>query len=728
MATDFTPQQIKALYNEIARLNAGNKKLQTALADCEAENEKLLRDSDITEKKHTEADKARLAAIVESTEVAIISKSLSGIILTWNQGAEKLYGYSAGEAIGRPYTFLVPDGTPDIFPDLLIQTARGKAVETPTETQLLHRDGHLLHVFLTLSPIKDEQGRITSISTIAYDISAQKRAEAELKEANDKLYTTLNSITDGYFKLGPSWEFIEMNPRAEKIFGPLGELVGTNCWHRYPEVVGSPLYLKLHQAVETGVPQHFETRAMESGKWYEIHAYPRKMCLEIYFRDISDRKRFEEEIKHLAYHDRLTGLPNKTLLMDIFDIEVARARRNENKIGILYLDLDGFKEINDRFGHAAGDRLLKDVAGRLKRRMRGADIVARVGGDEFNILLPNLVNTNSITTIARKLIEDLHRPYVIYGQDLNITTSIGISVFPDDSTDIETLCRYADIAMYHAKQQARSSYRFYNPAIDISSIERIRMENHLKQAIGNNELELYYQLQQIAGRTTPACAEVLLRWRHPEAGLLTPEHFIALAEETGLIVPIGNWVLLTACEQHRKWAAMGYPKLCLAINLSDRQFYDPGLSESLLSILSRTGMCAEDLEFEVTENTTMRDFEYALPRLKQLAGMGVRLSLDDFGIGFCRLSQLIRMPINKVKIDRTFIRDITPDSVNIAIINAVIALTRALRIDVVAEGVETDRQREILRQHHCENYQGFVLSKPLPADRFASQILQPLAG
>ncbi|MGM0453124.1 MAG: sensor domain-containing protein [Thermodesulfobacteriota bacterium] len=728
MTTESKSKKIRSLRNDIARLNAENHKLEHAIADCEAEKQKLYRGLNREKDACAEADKARLAAIVESTQVAIISKSLSGIILSWNQGAEKMYGYTAAEAIGRPYTFLVPGGQTDIFPELFQTIARGITLETPTETQLLHKDGHLLHVFLALSPIKDDQGDITSISTIAYDISARKRAEAKLKEANDKLYSTLNSITDGYFKLGPTWEFMEMNPAAEKIFGPIDNLIGKNCWQRYPEAVGSPFYLHLHQAVETGHPQHFETRAIVSGKWHEIHAYPRKTCLEIYFRDISDRKRFEEEIKHLAYHDLLTGLPNKTLLIDIFNIEAAHARRSNTKIGILFLDLDGFKDINDRFGHAAGDRMLKEVASRLKRRMRGADIVARVGGDEFTILLPNIGNTNGITTIARKIIQDLHRPYAIYGQDLHVTTSIGISVFPDDSTDIETLCRYADIAMYHAKQKGRNNYKFYNPAIDISSIERIRMENQLRQAIANNELELYYQPQQFADNTGAACAEVLLRWRHPEAGLLLPEHFISLAEETGLMVPIGQWVVHTACRQNREWQKAGYPALCLAINLSDRQFYDPSLSDSISAILSRTGMPASHLEFEITENTAMRDFHYSLPRLKQLAAMGFGLSLDNFGIGFCRLSQLIRMPIKKLKIHRCFIQDIAPDSAGMAIIEAMLALTRQMRIKVIAEGVETIQQRDILKQYGCDSYQGYVLSKPLAADRFETEILQPLSG
>ena len=727
---------IRAMRDEIIRLQQVSAVLEQSINSC-AKREVRLKEAlhrknrikrfittarDLNGLKTAKA-RSRLAAIVESSELAIISKTLDGTVLSWNRGAEKLYGYGTDEVVGRPYTFLIPPGHPDPFPELAERIARGDSIES-YETEKMTKDGSRIHVLQTLSAIRDERNTISGISTIAYDITARRYAEAALKEAVEKLNSTLESITDGYLKLGPRWDFQAINPVAEKIFGPAEEVIGTVCWKRYPQTVGSEFYRQLHIAAKEKVPVHFESRSVISGRWYETHAYPRGTSMEVYFRDITDRKRFEEEIRHLAYHDLLTGLPNRKLLMDLAAVEVAHARRNRQKIGVLFLDLDGFKGINDRFGHAAGDLMLKDVAQRLKKRMRDVDIVSRVGGDEFMIILPDITYSGNVAKISGKIIKDLGRPYMIHGKAVRMTTSIGISIFPDDSDDIDTLGKYADIAMYHAKQQGRNRCQFYNPAFHSRIIERIRSEKRLKQGLENNELVLYYQPQRFGTKPGIACAEVLLRWQHPEHGLLIPEQFVPLAEETGLIIPIGAWVIRTACEQNRKWQASGYPAICLALNLSDRQFQHPGLAEATRDELERNGLDPQYLEYEITESVAMRDLDFSLLRLRQLSAMGVRLSLDDFGIGFGCLSYLLKLPFQKLKIDRSFIRGLESDSPNLAIVSAATALARSLRIEALAEGVETEAEFELLRQYDCTNIQGFFFSGPLPADRFEQQFLR----
>ncbi len=749
MAVQDQFEVITALKGELLRLKEGKKALEAAFSKSRRRENDLKRTIDrvkasrdgafsevhphparctetalnIADRKLYEAARSRLASIVESSEVAIISLTLDGIILTWNRGAEKLYGYSAETTLGRPYSFLVASGQTDPLPSHSKKIAKGACV-APYETIVRGEDGRLFNILGALSPIRDDRNAISGISVIAYDITARKSAETALKAANERLHSTLASITDGYLKLGTSWEFLEMNSVAEKIFGRAEDVLGKVCWQRYPQAVGSEFYMQIHKATQKGHPVHFESQSIISGKWYETHAYPRTDGIEIYFRDISDRKRFEEEIKHLAYHDLLTGLPNKKLLIDLFRMELAHARRNRQKIAILFLDLDGFKEINDRFGHAAGDLLLKEVSDRLKRRMRGADIVSRVGGDEFNIILPNVTDSADAATISRKLIEDLNKPIRIYGNELLMTASIGISIFPDDSEDIDTLCRYADIAMYQAKQHVRNTYAFHNPSLNTKNIVRIRMENRLKQALKNNELVLFYQPQLIFGPQAVRCAEVLLRWQHPEDGLLTPDRFLGLAEETGMIIAIGQWVLLTACEQNMAWQAAGYPRICLSVNLSDREFHDSGLPESTRQILHQTGLDPNLLEYEIIEGIAMRDIDFTFSTFRQLIEIGVRLSLDDFGTGFSCLNFLARLPLHKLKIDRSFLRNMGDDSSNSAIIHAATTLARELNIIAVAEGVETEAEMKALRKYNCTNIQGHLLSKPLPADQFEHQVLR----
>ncbi|MEW5745315.1 MAG: EAL domain-containing protein [Nitrospirota bacterium] len=430
--------------------------------------------------------------------------------------------------------------------------------------------------------------------------------------------------------------------------------------------------------------------------------------------DITDRKRMEEMIRHQAYHDLLTGLPNRTLFMDHLNLALHQAQRNRQRLAVMFLDLDRFKNINDSMGHNAGDRLLKKVASRLRTCVRESDTVARIGGDEFTILLPSIGQSDDASVTARKIIASLKEPYMIDHHALYVTPSIGISMYPDDGEYADTLLKNADIAMYHAKEQGRDNHQFYNPQMNIRTIERMILENRLRQTLERGELVVHYQPQIAVGTRQMTCVEALVRWQHPEKGLLDPLQFIPLAEETGFIVSIDEWVLRTACAQARAWQDAGMTPGCVTVNLSARQFQQPDLAEMVSEVLRGSGLHPRHLEIEITESTVMQQIESALPNLITLQQMGVAFSIDDFGTGYTSLSYLKKLPVRKIKIDKSFIKGLLDDPDYKAIVSAVIALAHSLKLQVVAEGVETEDQLEFLESAGCDAVQGYLFSEALP--------------
>ncbi|MCC6346647.1 MAG: EAL domain-containing protein [Nitrospirales bacterium] len=433
-------------------------------------------------------------------------------------------------------------------------------------------------------------------------------------------------------------------------------------------------------------------------------------------RDVTERTRMEETVRYQAYHDFLTGLPNRMLFMEHLTRELHQARRNGSMLAVLFTDLDRFKYVNDTLGHAVGDQLIREVAGRLRACMRESDTVARIGGDEFTMLLPRIGQPDDAAFTARKIISVLQHPFFIEGHELHISTSTGISTYPDDSENAETLLKNADVAMYHAKELGRNNYQFYNPSMNARTIERMLLKNSLRQTIARSELVLFYQPQVNVRTGQIVHMEALVRWQHPELGTLTPLQFIPLAEETGMIVSIDEWVLRTACSQNRVWQEAGSPNLRVAVNLSARQFQQRNFVERVSKILQETGMDPGFLELEVSESSAMQSIEHALPALIRLSKMGVGLSIDDFGTGCSPLSCLKRLPIRRLKIDMSLIRGIPHDPDDQAIVGAVIAMAHQLKLEVVAEGVETAEQVVFLHANGCENLQGFFFSVPQPAE------------
>ncbi len=432
--------------------------------------------------------------------------------------------------------------------------------------------------------------------------------------------------------------------------------------------------------------------------------------------DITERKRAEETIKQMAYYDTLTGLPNRLLFNELMHLALAQAHRHSRPLAVLFLDLDRFKDINDTLGHTVGDQLLQAAAQRLKECCRrDLDTVARRGGDEFIILLPDIDDVQEAVRVAQKIIDAFTRVFVLPDGELFISTCIGISIYPNDGSDTETLIKNADMAMYRAKEQGRSRYHLYTSSMDEQAFHRLTMENSLRKALQREEFSLYYQPKVNIKTGKIVCLEALVRWENPELGLVQPKQFIPLAEDTGLIVPLGEWVLRTACAQNKTWQLLNYPPMRVAVNFSPRQFQQPKLADMVEQILGDADLAPCWLELEVTENIMLQNVDKTIQTLNRLSSLGIHISIDDFGTGYSSLSYIKKLPIQTLKIDRSFVNDINTNTDDEAIAVAVITMAQSLRLNVIAEGVETLEQMKLLDDLNCPEMQGYFFSKPLPA-------------
>ncbi|MGA2945659.1 MAG: EAL domain-containing protein [Xanthobacteraceae bacterium] len=425
------------------------------------------------------------------------------------------------------------------------------------------------------------------------------------------------------------------------------------------------------------------------------------------------------QMTHSAEHDFLTGLPNRMLLNDRIGQAIALAKRHATKVAVLFLDLDGFKHINDSLGHPVGDKLLQSVAKRLVDCIRGSDSVSRQGGDEFVVLLLDLENAEDAAITARRILQAVAQPHSIDRHDLHVTASIGVSVYPDDAPDAETLIKNADTAMYQAKENGRRSFQFFKPAMNVRAVERQFLEEGLRRALEQQELTLHYQPKVNLITGAIAGAEALLRWTHPTRGPIAPALFIPVAEECGLILPIGRWVLREACMQARSWIGMGLPVVSMAVNVSAMEFRNKNFLDGLFAILLETGFDPGLLQLELTESVLMKSAELTASILQNLRKRGVQVAIDDFGTGYSSLSYLRKFPVDALKIDQSFVRQISAAGDDTTIVKAVIGMARSLRLRVIAEGVETLEEVAFLRAYRCEEAQGYYFSRPVPAEQFA---------
>jgi diguanylate cyclase (GGDEF)-like protein/PAS domain S-box-containing protein len=435
--------------------------------------------------------------------------------------------------------------------------------------------------------------------------------------------------------------------------------------------------------------------------------------------DISERRQAEERVQYLATHDEMTSLPNRAMFSQMLAHAIEQGRRYRRRFAVLFVDLDRFKIINDSLGHEAGDELLKVMAARLRDSLRSSDVVARLGGDEFVLLVEELPNRQVAATVARNILSVVIRPVEIFGQECRVTASIGISVYPEDAQDAKSLMKNADVAMYQAKDEGKNNWQFYSPTMNALSVERLVIETHLRRALEQHEFSLHYQAKVDFKTGEIKGVEALLRWRNPELGSVPPARFIPIAEDCGLIVSIGRWAMKTACAQGAAWLRQGLPPVRMAINISPRQFQDSSLLDDMVQMLDETGMPPGLVEFEITESMVMRDIDAAVEKLCAIKNLGARVAIDDFGTGYSSLSQLKRFPIDTLKVDRSFIRDVPTNTGDRAITEAIISMGRSLGVVVVAEGVETAEQQTYLSNLACDEMQGFYFSRPSDPDTFA---------
>jgi diguanylate cyclase (GGDEF)-like protein len=432
--------------------------------------------------------------------------------------------------------------------------------------------------------------------------------------------------------------------------------------------------------------------------------------------------RYAEALHRISHYDWLTGLPNRERFKNKLSDAIEKGKARNKQTAVLFLDLDQFKYVNDTMGHSAGDKLLQTVAGRISAIIPSSAFLARMGGDEFALMLPDITRTEDIETVAQRLIEALQEPLTIEGRDIYITSSIGISLFPQDGGTTDVLMKNADSAMYWAKEQGRNNYQFYTAPSDGMAVERLTMESMLRKALEKEELEVYYQPRVCAKNEHVVAVEALVRWNHPEKGYISPMQFIPLAEDTGLIVPLGEYVLRTACSQMKQWHDAGLPKLRVSVNLSPRQFRQKDLVLVIQQILNETRLAPEHLELEITEGAAMQNTSLSVLVLRILKDLGVKVSIDDFGTGYSSLSYLKKLPIDAVKIDRSFIHGVDSDADDAAIASAIIALSHILGLKVTAEGVETKAQLDYLQSLNCDEVQGFLYGKAMPPSTFVEWI------
>jgi diguanylate cyclase (GGDEF)-like protein/PAS domain S-box-containing protein len=573
----------------------------------------------------------------------------------------------------------------------------------------------------------------------------RKKAEDSLQDSEQQLRAMFDNAEVGISVTGLDLEYLRVNDKYCDIVGYAREEL---LRMRVPQVnldenVGSLVHYReqlMTHAIRNFTREKQLLRKDGSLIWVSMatslvrasDGSPRYFIAVI--QDISESKRAaaalkesEEQFRQLAHYDSLTLLPNRALFYDRLSHGLAQARRNKSTLAVLFIDVDRFKHVNDTFGHMAGDQLLKQISHRLAQCVRGEDTVGRLSGDEFAVVLTRISVPEDAATVAHKIVDALNHPFQLEGAELFVTASIGITVFPTDSTDQDTLIRNADVAMYRAKERGRNNYQFYTPEMNARTREMLSMESELRRALERDEFVLHYQpkVSLATGRITGV--EALLRWRHPERGLVPPGDFIPLLEETGLVVQTGDWVLRAVCAQLKEWERAGLEPVPVAINLSARQFLSPNLGQTIKRVLGEHDVHSGLLEVEITESSIMTNAEEAIRTLEYLQTLGVQAAIDDFGTGYSSLSYLKRFPLRALKIDRSFVRDITTDVDDATITQAVISMAHSLGLKVIAEGVETEAQLEFLQRYGCDEVQGYLYSKPIPGDECATMIAEERA-
>jgi diguanylate cyclase (GGDEF)-like protein/PAS domain S-box-containing protein len=689
---------------------------------------------DITLRKRSEEQLKLQSAALEAAANAIVITDSCGTILWVNYAFTTMTGYSKDEALGNNLRLLKSGEQPEsYYAELWSTISSGKI----WHGELVNRrkDGTTYTEEMTITPVtRDGTPADRYFIAIKQDITARKRVEEELYGSRQMLQSILDAIPQRVFWKDRNCIYLGCNRALATDAGvdAPAAIIGKSdfdlSWSEMAEHYRVDDQLVMEQeSAKLNFQEHL-SRPDGSVRWIQTNKLPlrdRKGKVTGVigtYEDITERKVAEERVQFLAYYDALTGLPNRTLLQDRLAKAIAGARRRKDKVALLFLDLDGFKDINDSLGHSVGDLLLQEVAERLRKFAREQDTVARVGGDEFLLVLSSVKEIPDAAVAAERLREAMTAGFVVQGHSLNVGCSIGISIFPEHGADGKTLIKNADSAMYSAKNNGRNNFRFFTSDMSAQFVERLALESSLRLALDKKQLFLVYQPQMDIATGRIIGLEALLRWQHPDLGLVPPDKFIRIAENSGLILPIGEWVLRTACSQARKWQDEGLPAVTVAVNVSAVQFRQEGFCELIRRLLHETGLAPQYLELELTESLLLANADVTLSVLKELKAMGLTLAIDDFGTGYSSFSYLRQFQVSKIKIDRSFIQYVAVKTDDAAITAAIISMAKSLNLKVIAEGVEDEAQMSFLRAHQCNEIQGYYFSKPLTVDKVADKL------
>lgn len=811
----------------------------------------------ITEHKQAEAQLLRNQRLFQiAGETALIGGwyvDMADGVPIWSDELSHIHGMPSGfqPTMAEAFNFYAPGSQERLLEAFNACCERG--VSFDDEFEVITQQGKHLWVRAIGKAVRDAEGTIIQVQGASQDITEQKQLRENLTQLAQRLTTTLDSITDGFFTLDTRWHFTYVNREAERILQRReGELLGQHIWQSFPDAEGSRFDDEYQRAARQQKAVHFEAYNPRLGLWLEAHVYPSAEGLTVYFRDITERKASEHQLKLLersvesstngviivdaqssdlpmvyvntaferitgysrdealgrncrflqgedtdpaaikllregvaeqrevhvvmrnyrrngavfwndlyispvrdemglvthylgvqndvseqreyqtqltynANHDALTGLPNRVMLSQLLEQGCVLARRYQRYIAVLFIDLDDFKPINDTLGHDVGDFILIEVAKRLEDELRPWDTVARFGSDEFVVLLPDLAHESDVIQVVERVLQRLSPPYWYRDSELHITASIGIAINDGSTENPRQLIQQADLAMYKAKRRGRNTYHWYTEDLNRKVSQRVSLRSALQQAIEKQQFELHYQPQIHAPSGRVVGVEALIRWQHPERGNIPPTDFISLAEDTGQIIPISEWVLITACRDAQRLNAMGVGPITMAVNVSPMQFQRPGFLASIEQVLADSGLTPALLELELTEGVMMDSTEQAIQVLQDLRTLGILIALDDFGTGFSSLSYLKRLPINRIKIDRSFVRDVITDINDAAIIDGVVAMAGKMGLEVLVEGVETWEQFAYLEQRKCDYFQGYYFARPMPLSALCAFLNLPPA-
>ena len=680
------------------------------------------------------SSEARFRAIFENVDALSIQGYVpDGTVTYWNPASTKLYGYSQQEALGgNLYDLIIPAPAREHVRQDVQWMFEHKQGVPAARLVLKHKDGHLVHVYSSHTVVETEHHEPT-LFCLDIDVSDLVRLEQAFNEAEQRYRALFDGSADGVLVVKQDGRIVDINQATCTMFAASREQllaltpVALSPAKQPSGEDSASAALQLISTAMTGKPLVFEWRHRRlDGSEFdaEIHLGALLLAGEPHVvgtvRDISARKQSEAHIEFLAHHDALTGLPNRTLLRDRFLQAKAVADRRGSSVALLFLDLDHFKVINDTLGHAAGDAVLQQLVARLQTCIRDADTISRQGGDEFILLIPDLQPTAGLDRICQSILHSLQQPLRLADQELSLSGSIGITLYPQDGDNFDLLLQRADMAMYAAKAAGRNKAHFYSASMQAAIDKRAQLDRQLRKALQQNDMQLHFQ-PQVDNRGHVCGAEALLRWYPPGQAAIPPGEFIPLAEETGFIVSLGQFVLEQACQTLAEWAHDPRLKeLTLAVNISARQFRERDFESEVAHVLRRTGCDPSRLKLELTESSVLDNIEEAISRMQRLREHGLGFSLDDFGTGYSSLSYLKQLPLDQVKIDRAFVHHLGSDARDEAIVSAILNLAQAMQLSVIAEGVETAGQRDLLARLGCHGFQGFFFSKPLPLDAFVA--------